>query len=46
MEKGIIGNDLLLYGDYLYDWKMSIFDYVVVDGFVIFEEYLCLFDSE
>ena len=46
MEKGIIGNDLLLYGDYLYDRKTSIFDYVAADGLVIFEEYSRLLDSE
>ncbi len=46
MEKGLIGNDLLLYGDYLYDRKTSIFDYVPSDGVVIFDEYSRILDSE
>lgn len=46
MEKGIIGNDLLLYGDYLYDRKTSIFDYVAADGVVVFDDYSRILDSE
>ena len=46
MEKGLIGSDLLLYGDYLYDRKTSIFDYVAKDGVVVFDEYSRILDSE
>ncbi|CAM3064441.1 transcription-repair coupling factor [Lactiplantibacillus plajomi] len=46
MEKGIIGNDLLLYGNYLYDRKTSIFDYVAADGVVVFDDYSRILDSE
>ncbi|WP_047998866.1 transcription-repair coupling factor [Lactiplantibacillus herbarum] len=46
MEKGVLGNDLLLYGDYLYDRKTSIFDYVAADGVIVFDEYSRFLDSE
>ncbi|ETY75300.1 transcription-repair coupling factor [Lactiplantibacillus fabifermentans] len=46
MQKGIIGNDLLLYGEYLYGSKTSIFDYVAKDGVVVFDEYSRILDSE
>jgi len=46
MKKGVLGNDLLLYGDYLYDRKTSIFDYVAADGVIVFDEYSRLLDSE
>ncbi|VDG31546.1 transcription-repair coupling factor [Lactobacillus plantarum JDM1] [Lactiplantibacillus mudanjiangensis] len=46
MQKGIIGNDLLLYGDYLYGQKTSLFDYVPADGIVIFDEYSRILDNE
>ncbi|MFC6293804.1 transcription-repair coupling factor [Lactiplantibacillus daoliensis] len=46
MQKGLIGNDLLLYGEYFYSSKTSIFDYVQADGVVIFDEYSRILDSE
>ena len=46
MQKGIIGNDLLLYGEYFYSSKTSLFDYVPTDGVVVFDEYSRILDSE
>ncbi|AVK61845.1 transcription-repair coupling factor [Lactobacillus sp. CBA3605] len=46
MRKGLIGNDLLLYGVYLYGSKTSIFDYTPAAGVVIFDEYSRILDSE
>ncbi|AVK64410.1 transcription-repair coupling factor [Lactobacillus sp. CBA3606] len=46
MRKGLIGNDLLLYGAYLYGSKTSIFDYAPAAGVIIFDEYSRILDSE
>jgi len=46
MRQGHIGNDLLLYGSYLYGSKTSILDYVPSDGIVLFDEYSRILDSE
>ncbi|MFD1420443.1 transcription-repair coupling factor [Lactiplantibacillus songbeiensis] len=46
MRKGLIGNDLLLYGSYLYGSKTSILDYLPTDGVVLFDEYSRILDGE
>lgn len=46
MQKGLISNDLLLYGDYLYERKTSLLDYVNQNGVVVFDEYSRILDSE